>query len=68
MEKSKREKYLKIQDRKRPEKSNKVKQGYPCQVCGASFTRKPALKIHIETIHEGKRPHTCLFCALQFMR
>ena len=51
---------------KSPEKFNKVKHGYPCQVCGVSFTRKPALKTHIETIHEGKRPHKCTFCEESF--
>ena len=82
LNKSKRGKKLKIQDNsennkshvesenlsdeKSPEQLNKVKQGYPCQVCGVSFTRKPALKKHVETIHEGKIPHKCMFCEQSF--
>ena len=82
LNKSKRGKQLKIQDnstnsksqiesenlsnKKSPEKLNKVKQGYPCQLCGVSFTRKPALKKHIQTIHEGKIPHKCILCGQSF--
>ena len=39
-----------------------------CEICNATFTRKTDLKIHIVTIHEGKKPEpvTCEICNAVF--
>ena len=39
-----------------------------CEICNATFTRKNDLKIHIATIHEGKKPEsvTCEICNTVF--
>merc|ERR1711956_118788 len=31
-----------------------------------SFTQKNALKRHIDSVHEGKRPHLCTICGSSF--
>ena len=43
-----------------PKKFNK------CIWCHASFSRKPYLKKHIETIHEGKKLYKCALCEIAF--
>jgi len=39
-----------------------------CEICNATFTRKTDLKIHTETIHEGKKPEPvqCEICNTVF--
>ena len=39
-----------------------------CEICNATFTRKTDLKIHTETIHEGKKPEPvqCEICNAVF--
>ena len=45
-----------------------------CEICNATFTRKNDLKIHIATIHEGKKPYEigkepkCEICNAVFTR
>lgn len=35
---------------------------FDCKICNASFTLKPNLLRHIDTVHEGKKPFKCRFC------
>lgn len=34
--------------------------------CGKSFTRKHALKVHVQTVHENARPFECPICQSTF--
>ena len=40
-----------VQERKKPDEKP-----FACKICKKGFKRKQNLKIHIETIHEGKKP------------
>jgi hypothetical protein len=40
-----------VQERKKPDEKP-----FACKICKKGFKRKQSLKIHIETIHEGKKP------------
>ena len=35
-------------------------------ICDAAFYRKNKLKIHIESVHEGKKPYLCNDCGKAF--
>ena len=36
--------------------SHEEKKSHKCPICGCVFTRKDVLKIHIDSVHEGKQP------------
>ena len=42
------------------------KKKYKCLKCDASFTRRPNLKRHVESVHEGKKPFKCSICDSSF--
>ena len=33
-----------------------------CEICGATFAQRNGLKLHIQGIHEGNKPHSCKIC------
>ena len=33
-----------------------------CLACGKSFRQRSKLRLHIETVHEGKKPYACSAC------
>ena len=37
-----------------------------CTICGEKYTRPAGLRLHIESVHEGKKPHACTFCEATF--
>ena len=37
-----------------------------CKTCGKSFSRSGNLKIHIHTVHEGRKDYKCVFCNKSF--
>ena len=39
-----------------------------CSLCPSGFSYSKDLRIHIETVHEGKRPHVCPKCDAKFAR
>lgn len=43
---------------KRSSRSGSTKQ-FPCKHCTSIFERRGHLEAHVETVHEGKRPHHC---------
>lgn len=43
---------------KRSSRSGSTKQ-FPCKHCASIFERRGHLEAHVETVHEGKRPHQC---------
>eukprot|EP00177_Eucheuma_denticulatum_P001163 GFKZ01002094.1.p1 GENE.GFKZ01002094.1~~GFKZ01002094.1.p1 ORF type:complete len:164 (-),score=7.23 GFKZ01002094.1:261-752(-) len=43
---------------KRSSRSGSTKQ-FPCKHCSSIFERRGHLEAHVETVHEGKRPHHC---------
>ena len=38
-------------------KSHKCKKPYTCSICSYSFSQKGTLKIHIQSVHDGKKQH-----------
>ena len=34
----------------------------PCELCESTFTHRNSLKLHIASVHEGKKPHQCSIC------
>ena len=41
------------------------KKQYECLICDNNFSRKSVLMLHIESVHEGKKPqksHKCHVC------
>ena len=43
-------------------KVHNTKLTYLCYICNAKIARKDGLKLHIETVHEGKKPFKCDLC------
>ena len=41
---------------------------YICTLCNKAFVTKSSLKTHIESVHEGKRPHKCNKCELRLVK
>lgn len=39
---------------------------YMCQICNASFPHLRNLKVHITSVHEGKKSHKCDICGSRF--
>ena len=39
---------------------------YICNFCNKAFVAKSSLKMHIESVHEGKRPYNCGLCGSSF--
>ena len=39
-----------------------------CEICGNSFANKSSLKLHIDSVHEGKKPFSCDICETSFSR
>ena len=39
---------------------------FECSICKAKFKQKKGLKIHIESVHEGKKPFECCVCKEKF--
>ena len=46
-------------------KPQKKSQNHKCERCGETFGGKKALKLHVESIHEGIR-HKCNLCDKEF--
>ena len=42
------------------------KEKFACEKCGSNFSSKKNLEVHVETIHEGKKPFACSLCEKQF--
>ena len=41
-------------------KSYKCKKPYKCSICSYSFSQQRSLKRHIQSVHDGKKPHNTL--------
>ena len=48
------------------ELSNEVLKPFKCSQCSARFTKKRSIKVHINSVHEGKRPFECKICQATF--
>ena len=46
--------------------SKKSKNTLLCPICGKHFCNQTSKKVHIETIHEGKKPFRCDTCGVNF--
>ena len=44
----------------------KEKKAYNCKICNANFALKNTLKVHVQVVHEGKKPHKCNCCGKCF--
>ena len=38
-----------------------------CSICEAKFAPKASLKIHIQSVHEGKKHFECFVCNTKFL-
>ena len=43
-----------------------IKFGVKCHLCDKTYSVNTALKMHIEAVHEKKRPHACNLCDFTF--
>ena len=48
------------------ELSNEVLKPFKCSQCSARFTKKRSIKVHIDSVHEGRRPFECKICQATF--
>ena len=58
-----------VQDSKMSEKyvSDSVENtSLKCDACGSSFKKRQNLKMHIQSVHERKKPFKCNFCDTSF--
>ena len=39
-----------------------IKKFFKCNICETKFTQKGSLKMHISSVHEGKKPFECQLC------
>ena len=46
----------------------KKRRDFKCIICDASFNLKSNLKVHIASVHEGKKPFKCNVCDASFAR
>ena len=42
------------------------KKSFQCEFCGYSCSRENRFKIHVERVHEGKRPYVCELCGVSY--
>ena len=47
---------------KKPNVKRRKKSANICEICCKTFSGMGSLKIHIASIHEGKKPFKCNFC------
>ena len=45
------------------EMTGEIHQLYKCIVCDYSCSKKCVLKNHVQSVHEGKKPHECCICS-----
>ena len=47
---------------------NKRTKNLNCEVCDFYTSSKNYLQTHIESVHEGKKPHKCSICKACFLQ
>ena len=52
--------------KKKNKKKPEVKVKFDCQHCGASFTQKSILKLHVNGVHDKLKPFKCEDCQASF--
>ena len=52
--------------RRKTKKNPDVKVKFDCQHCGASFTQKRILKLHVNGVHDELKPFKCEDCQVSF--